>query len=216
MMNSTDLGKKIQQLRKQRGLSQEELATQITVSRQAISKWELGETMPDIDNVVQLTKIFGVSSDYLLIDDYENESNSPIETPGKKTDTLEQNFHFGYVVSLVFNFIFLVVETLAWYDFNEISFFAVGVIGHVASITAFELIYYYNQNASKSLNKRLKYYMISIWMVLFIPIRILVPSVLTNWITLEYIREVIFSYTLYITTSLVVTLVLYRKGRHLN
>ena len=49
------LGDKIHQLRKARGLSQEQLASQITVSRQAISKWELSEAMPDIDNIVQLS-----------------------------------------------------------------------------------------------------------------------------------------------------------------
>lgn len=63
------LGEKIHQLRKEKGLSQEELAGQLTVSRQAISKWELGESTPDTENVVQLSKIFGVSTDYLLHDE---------------------------------------------------------------------------------------------------------------------------------------------------
>ena len=62
------LAEKIQALRKQSGMSQEQLAERITVSRQAVSKWELGESFPDIDNVVQLSKIFSVSTDYLLKD----------------------------------------------------------------------------------------------------------------------------------------------------
>jgi len=66
------LGKKIQQLRKDNGLSQEELASKLTISRQAISKWELGESMPDTENIIQLSKLFGVTTDYLLKDDYEN------------------------------------------------------------------------------------------------------------------------------------------------
>ena len=70
------LGEKLQQLRKSRGLSQEHLAAQIAVSRQAISKWELGEAMPDTENVVQLSKIFDVTTDYLLNDDYENDNDS--------------------------------------------------------------------------------------------------------------------------------------------
>jgi len=65
------LGKKIYKLRKDKGISQEELAAQLTVSRQAISKWELGEAMPDTENVVQLSRLFGVSTDYLLIDEME-------------------------------------------------------------------------------------------------------------------------------------------------
>ncbi len=59
-------GEKLQKLRKQSGLSQEQLAARLTVSRQAVSKWELDDTMPDTENVVQLSRIFGVSCDYLL------------------------------------------------------------------------------------------------------------------------------------------------------
>ena len=60
------LGEKIHALRKQSGMSQEQLAERITISRQAISRWELNESVPDVDNIVQLSQIFGVSTDYLL------------------------------------------------------------------------------------------------------------------------------------------------------
>ncbi len=52
--------------RKQRGLSQEELAAQIGVSRQAVSKWERAEASPDTDNLIQLAKIYQVTLDELL------------------------------------------------------------------------------------------------------------------------------------------------------
>ena len=81
------LGKKIQQLRKDSGMSQEELASKLTISRQAISKWELGESMPDTENVVQLSKLFGVSTDYLLKDELEADKDMPAEVNGDdKTD----------------------------------------------------------------------------------------------------------------------------------
>jgi len=60
------LGEKIQILRKQHGMSQEQLGAMMAVSRQAISKWEVGESIPDVDNIVQLSDIFNVSTDYLL------------------------------------------------------------------------------------------------------------------------------------------------------
>ena len=60
---------KIIHLRKQKGLSQEELAEQLGVSRQAVSRWELGQTLPDIPNLVQLCELFGVSADYLVKDE---------------------------------------------------------------------------------------------------------------------------------------------------
>ena len=73
------LGSKIQQLRKSNGMSQEELASKLTISRQAISKWELGESMPDTENIVQLSKLFGVTTDFLLIDKTENENDGQEE-----------------------------------------------------------------------------------------------------------------------------------------
>lgn len=63
-----NLGNKLHNLRKAEGMSQEQLAAQMTVSRQAVSKWELGESNPDIDYIIQLSEIFQVSTDYLLKD----------------------------------------------------------------------------------------------------------------------------------------------------
>ena len=74
------LGEKIQKLRKQRGLSQEALAEKVTVTRQTISKWELGQSLPDLDFIAQLSNIFNVSSDYLIKD----EMTEPNELPYKK------------------------------------------------------------------------------------------------------------------------------------
>ena len=63
---------KIVELRKQKGLSQEELAEQLRVSRQAVSRWELGQTLPDIPNLLQLWELFGVGADYLVKDERED------------------------------------------------------------------------------------------------------------------------------------------------
>lgn len=60
------LSKNLTELRKKAGLSQEELAEKISVSRQAVSKWERGEAYPDIENLVALSRLFGVSLDYLV------------------------------------------------------------------------------------------------------------------------------------------------------
>ena len=78
------LGEKIYNLRKEKGMTQEELALQITVSRQAISKWELGESMPDIENVVQLSELFGVSTDYLLKNEYEKNNLPDVKIDNEK------------------------------------------------------------------------------------------------------------------------------------
>lgn len=62
-------GEKLQLLRKQNCMSQEQLALKLDVSRQAISKWELNNSLPDTENAIQLSQLFCVSLDYLLKDD---------------------------------------------------------------------------------------------------------------------------------------------------
>ena len=61
-----ELAEKLMGLRKERGLSQEELADRLGVSRQAVSRWEQGATYPDVPNLRKLTQVFGVSADYLI------------------------------------------------------------------------------------------------------------------------------------------------------
>lgn len=74
------LSEKIVNLRKARNISQEELAEQLGVSRQAVSRWEVGSALPDASNILQLSKLFGVSADYLLNDDYKGEAPAPIKS----------------------------------------------------------------------------------------------------------------------------------------
>ena len=65
------LPEKLQILRKNKGLSQEDLAELISVSRQSISKWEQGVSFPEIAKLVQLAEIFELTTDQLLKDDFE-------------------------------------------------------------------------------------------------------------------------------------------------
>ena len=60
------IANRLLQLRKERGLSQEDLADQLGISRQAVSKWERAEASPDTDNLICLAKLYNVSLDYLL------------------------------------------------------------------------------------------------------------------------------------------------------
>lgn len=67
------LADKIIRLRKKNGWSQEELAQRMQVSRQAVSKWESAQSIPDLEKILLLGKLFGVTTDYLLKDEIENE-----------------------------------------------------------------------------------------------------------------------------------------------
>lgn len=65
-MKEMTVGERIQQLRKAAGLSQEQLAEQLDVSRQSVSKWELNDAAPEISKIIALSELFGVSTDELL------------------------------------------------------------------------------------------------------------------------------------------------------
>lgn len=67
-------GEKLQKLRREHGLSQEQLAGEVDVSRQAVSKWEMGTAAPNVESVVRLSEYFGVSTDYLLKDELTGEA----------------------------------------------------------------------------------------------------------------------------------------------
>lgn len=68
------LADKIVSLRKKAGWSQEELAEQLGVTRQSVSKWEGAQSVPDMDKVVMMSRLFGVSTDFLLKDELEEET----------------------------------------------------------------------------------------------------------------------------------------------
>ena len=77
------LGEKLQMLRSHAGMSQEELAERLNVSRQAISKWELNKTVPEVKYIVSISGIFGVTTDILLkegTDAAESAGNSKGQT----------------------------------------------------------------------------------------------------------------------------------------
>lgn len=63
------LGEKIQELRRSRGMSQDELAEKLEISRQAVSKWERDEAVPETEKIIRIAQVFGVTTDYLLLED---------------------------------------------------------------------------------------------------------------------------------------------------
>ena len=83
---------KLISLRKKAGWSQEELAERLSVTRQSVSKWEGAQSFPDIGKIVQLSQLFGVSTDYLLKDEMEQVDSIPCNesVPALRRVTMEQ------------------------------------------------------------------------------------------------------------------------------
>ncbi len=87
------LSEKILALRKSRGMSQEDLAAALGVTRQTVSRWEVGSALPDAENLLQLSLLFRVSADYLLGDDNpthgQMEPSSDVEPAGREVSDAE-------------------------------------------------------------------------------------------------------------------------------
>ena len=96
------LGQKLKEIRKRFGLSQESLAEIMNVSRQAITKWESDEGLPDVSNLQELSKVFNLTVDYLL----DNDNSLPALSMKKELDNdkYEMNWN-GYIQIMKDNYI---------------------------------------------------------------------------------------------------------------
>ena len=105
------LSEKIVGLRKAHGWSQEDIAEKLNVSRQAISRWENGTALPDAQNVLQISKLFGVTTDYLLNDDYESDKDIPaVQDATQETECLISKKKQGHLIAAIC----FTVATFCW------------------------------------------------------------------------------------------------------
>lgn len=84
------LSEKLYSLRKKSGLSQEQLAERLNVSRQAISKWEAGQSVPESDKLIAISNYFNVSLDYLMKEDDEQDNLSKKEQNDTSSLTVDR------------------------------------------------------------------------------------------------------------------------------
>ena len=107
------IGKKLYELRKQKGLSQEEVADKLNVSRQTVSKWETDQSMPDFDKIVPICELYSITADELLMGikkESEQESESALDSR-KEKEKGKRAFGIGS-----FNLLF---SSCMGYDYNS-------------------------------------------------------------------------------------------------
>lgn len=106
------LGQNILKLRKKIGLSQEELAEKVAVTRQTISNWELEETTPNSDQLKLLSKVLNVSVDDLIDNDLQNVVLSKVKITEKQTKTIKKilkGFLIGFITLLIIDIIAFII-----------------------------------------------------------------------------------------------------------
>ncbi|MBE6820820.1 MAG: helix-turn-helix domain-containing protein [Ruminococcaceae bacterium] len=84
-----NISEKILKLRKEKGLSQEAFAEKLGVSRQSVSKWESSGALPDIDKIIAMSELFGVSTDYLLKDELPESEEAPVPENEEEIEAVE-------------------------------------------------------------------------------------------------------------------------------
>ena len=106
------LANKLFELRKEKGWSQEKLAEQINVSRQGISKWESGQALPELEKIVELSKVFQVTTDYLLLEEGDKPEIKPILSEDEKDRYYKEVKSYGF-----WQVLYIFVSTLAIFLF---------------------------------------------------------------------------------------------------
>ena len=167
------LSEKIINLRKSNGMSQEDLADKLHVSRQAISRWESGSAMPDATNIVEISKLFNVTTDYLLVEDYESDYDLPLIKKEK-----ESNFNQIMIYLITLEVMILIIEFMATFILQNAFFAILSFIPFVAAIGGFEYAYQKHklENNTKTNLFRKKFYKISTWLGLYFPIRFVITT----------------------------------------
>lgn len=148
---------RIQIQRKNKGISQEELADKIGVSRQAVSKWESGQSLPDIEKIILLSDYFEVTSDYLL-----RGTEISSDTVENKIDA-----RIFFMVGSVFNFMGLMTAIMIWKEEQTSSSVVVGLIIMSLGCMVFAIGQFLGRN--KKLSFRY-FWMINIWFLSLMPI----------------------------------------------
>lgn len=166
------LCEKILTLRKAEGMSQEDLAEKLNVSRQAVSRWEVGSAMPDAANLLQLSKLFGVTTDYLLNDEYSSDRDiTQVQEVRKDHRNL---LLFSLVVLEILN-LPMQFMTVVVLDRN-LFFSALSFIPFLCMIGGFEWGYRKQkvQVGKAQIEFRKRFYVISAWLGTYFPMRLVV------------------------------------------
>ncbi len=152
-----NLADRIQTLRKEKGISQEELAEQAGVSRQAVSKWESGQSTPELEKLVMLSGYFGVTTDYLL------KGTEPVPAaPERRADG-----RIFTVVATACNFAGLVLAICIWAERQTVVSVAVGFLLMAVGCAIFAVGQYVG---TQKQDARELFMLLNVWPLTLMPI----------------------------------------------
>lgn len=195
-MNIAD---RIQSLRKTKGISQEELADKVGVSRQAVSKWESEQSTPDLEKVIIMSDYFGVTTDYIL------KGIEPTIDKEEKSNALTSQIL--YIASTAFIAIGLLCAIAGWYDEQLAENIWGSMIIQVVGLSAYFIGKLVSPaKASFTIN------WLNIIILLFMPISLIVTFIL-NRTTAPYPQDIISGaiFSLIYTAAIIITFFALKK-----
>ena len=192
-----NIANKIQSLRKEHNLTQENLADQLNVSRQALSKWELGISTPEADKIVQISEYFNISTDYLLKDTLENDH------PSIKRQFSSRSL---IIISTAIVLIGLVFMIAVW------EYAYLGFIIQIVGVATFELLICRQPKPEQKFIHSV-FYGINLWLIIFVPY-ILLFRRLEKFILLlipikNELTQYLFMFGSYFALCILITVVIY-------
>lgn len=156
-----DISDRIQQLRRIKGISQEELADKIGVSRQAVSKWESEQSIPDIDKIIAMSEYFSVTTDYIL---------KGIEQP--KQIEKKVNANIFVIVATVLNFIGLIISAAIWAGNQMPIAIGIGLAIMALGCMVFGIGTLESSESTKE-SAKYNFWSVNIWILTFIPLSVI-------------------------------------------
>ena len=199
---------RIRELRRKRGISQEELAEQLGISRQAVSKWESGQSMPDLDKIILLSDYFDVTTDYLL------KGIQPTEPQAEKTSV---NASVFAIAGTALNAIGLATSCGVWYDEQDAMALVIGLIFMAMGCMIFGIGMICSAEHTRQKAKDM-FWKINIWILSFLPLS-MVYNILTGGLPAPYPLRFgpfflfrIFFWLIYFAICLLTELYLWRNS----
>ena len=173
MSLNEELGQRLQQLRKAKGFSQEELADRVGVSRQAVSKWEGGQTAPDLERLLALSKQLDVTTDYLLT--------------GQHPAAREQGPDAALfsVVATGSTVAGLLAAAMLWYEKQTAIATAIGLLLMVMGCVVYAIGMTMGEPANRPRTKR-RFWAVNLWLLPFIPLSLLYNNLMGGFASAPY------------------------------
>lgn len=175
-------GEKLLRLRKEGGLSQEELAERLSVSRQAVSRWENEGILPDCGNLLEISRLFGVSTDYLLNDGYQSDGDLPAVRSVQARLEGEKERQGVLLLLGGLHAVFLLLAMGAWAAWQTPFPIVLCAAASLGDILFAEALFRSGKVPEEEVpGLRRRYYRLGVWFFAWFPVRWLCVGALHYW-----------------------------------